>query len=410
MFGIPPPPAVLKSAHFALRLLQMLSSTPCGSQVAAVGSTASSCAAQTACVAMAIDGDVKACSVISEGAVNLASAPPLANGVHPPKKNRGLRELVGLSDGSGIQLNEGRTRHAGPKPAASSERGEVSGTKAASGKARGTGVASLSQLAVSSSRAGKKTAAGDKQDAVDSPPSQAQDGRPGILPEPVLNGLVDAAAANAAPAAEPLADEHAELPSEAPASTAADIPAAQATIAGAAADLALSQDQVSDMALRAVANAAENGSVAPAAAASPSRRGRSTGSQLGALPPPSPAASNPRRSQRSGAADAAEASPQRPLSDTAALPSPQGSDGAAAAALPPPSPQRSVRSAALPASAATNGPLPPPEEHVKFVHADVDTSDVTEASAVPRAARSNIDRRPASSFLGVQSIDTVCTK
>ena len=359
-------------------------------------------------VAMAIDSDVKARSIISGGATDPASAPPLANGIHSPKKNRGLRELVGLSDGSGIQLNEGRTRHAGAKPAAS---GEVSGTKAASGKARITAVASASQLAVSSSRAGKKAAASDKQDAVDSPPLLAQDGQPGNAPEPVSNGLVDAAAAIAAPDTESLADERAELPSEAPASTAANIPAAQPLIVEAAADLALSQDQVSDMALRAVANAAENGPVAPAAAASPSRRGRSSGSQLGALPPPSPAASSPRWSQRLAAADAAEASPQRPLSETSALPSPQGSDAVAAAALPPPSPQRSVRSAAMPASAATaagaNGLLPPPEDHVKFVHADADTSDVTEASAVPRAARSNIDRRPASSFLGVQSTGTV---
>ena len=362
-------------------------------------------------VAMAIDSDVKARGIISEGATDLASAPPFANGVHPPKKNRGLRELVGLSDGSGIQLNEGRTRHAAAKPAASGERGDVSGAKAASGKARITGVASVSQLAVSSSRAGKKAAAGDKQDAVDSPPSQAQDGQPGTAPEPTSNWREDAAAAYAAPEAEPLADEHAELPSEVPPIAAAGMPAAQVAIAEAAADLALSQDQVSDMALRAVKNAAENGPVAPAAAASPSRRGCSTGSQFGVLPPPSPAASSPLRSQRSGAADAAEASPQRPISDAAALPSPQASDGLAAAALPPPSPQRSVRSAALPANAATaagtNGLLPPPEAHAKFVHADADTSDVTDASAVPRAARSNIDRRPASSFLGVQSTDTM---
>ena len=352
---------------------------------------------------MAVDSDAKARSTISTGAMDSAYAPPLANGVHPAKKNRGLRELVGLSDGSGIQLNEGRTRHAGAKPAASGERGEGSGTRAASGKARSTGVTSASQLAVSSSRAGEKAAAGDKQDAVDSPPSLAQDGR--LVSMPGSNGLVTAAAVTAATVTEPLADERDELPSSAPAFAAADMPAAQAAIAGAAADLALSQDQVSDTALRAVADAAENGpTVAVAAAASPSRRGRSAGSQLGALPPPSPAASSPRRLQRSGAADAAEASPQRLISETAALPSPQGSDVVAAAALPPPSPQRSVRSAALPMSAATaagtNG-LPPAADHAKFVHADADTSDVTDASAVPRAARSNIDRRPASGLLGV---------
>jgi hypothetical protein len=63
-----------------------------------------------------------------------------------------------------------------------------------------------------------------------------------------------------------------------------------------------------------------------------------------------------------------------------------------------------VRSAALHASAAVAADaagLPPPEEPALFVHADDDMSDVTDASAVPRAARSNLDRRPASSLLGV---------
>ena len=345
---------------------------------------------------MAVDSELKARSL--DSAMDLASAPPLANGVHPPKKNRGLRELVGLSDGSGIQLNESRTRHAGAKPTASGDQNVALGTKAMPGKAR---LASASQLAVSSSRGGKRPASSDKQEAVDSPPMLGKDGRPEIVQVPLVGGQEAAAATEAAAEAGPLAEEPANSLPEAAPFTAAD---------ALATEVALSEDEVSQIASRAVANAAGASSAAPEETASPSRKRGSAAFCGGALPPPSPAASSPRRAQRSGAADAVQSSLHQPMSETAAPPSPQRSDRSGAAPLPPPSPQRSVRSAArrvgAVAAAGASG-LSPIADIAKFVHADDDMSDVTDASAVPRAARSNIDRRPASNLQGA-SLHSAC--
>ena len=339
---------------------------------------------------MAADSELQHRSAVSEKGADLASMPPVANGLHPPKMSRGLRELIGLSDGSGIQVGVGRTRHAGAKSAASVDNGEVSGSmRAPSGKARSVKLPA-SQPTASSSRAGKTAASNDKHEAVDSKPVHAEAAQPETVPELL------ATQREPVPAAEPPVDEQAAGAAEAEHGAASDTSPKMAVYA----------DAVSDMSEQAFATAVEFVATTALAAALPARHGRNTSSQPPRLLPAAPsAASSPRRSQRTGVVEAVESATEQPLGAPGPPPSPQRSHrSAAAAAAAPPSPQRSVRSAALHASAAVAvdaHELPSLADHALFVHADDDMSDVTDACAVPRAARSNLDRRPASSHLGV---------
>ena len=335
---------------------------------------------------MAANSHLRQRGAASAGAADLASMPPLANGTHPPKMSRGLRELIGLSDGSGIQVGVSRTRQAGVKPVGSDGNGEASGTSAPSGKVPSIRLPPASQLVVSSSRVGKTAASKDKHEAVDSPPERPMDAVP---PGEELAAILTTAEPGAAP--------------------------------DTAREMGLSADEVSDMAAHAVADAAELvATTAPAAPAPPLHNGRTTVSQPAGMPPAAPsAASSPRRSQRTGVVEAAEPAMQQTSGVPAPPPSPQRSKSSAGAAPLPPcspprshrsavaaapaSPQRSVRSAAQHASAAiaaNAAGLPPLDDPGQFMHADDDMSDVTDACAVPRAARSNLDRRPASSLLG----------